>query len=232
MNRLLAKQQGDQPTLCISLIRNSVEYAKAVEDAGADGLKLHINLFHRPTGICIPNLEQEADRLQAVLEAVQIPVGIVPRGQPGTTRAEVTRLRDMGFDFVDLYGKNTSPGILGVEGITKWVAPTPDYTVDMLRLLAQRPDVDVIEAAFFPVEEFGSPVCLDDILRLQLGLEVLKGTSKPLVLPTDRKVTIEDLPALFEIGIKNYLLGYAVTGTELRTVAEATTSFRRALDQF
>jgi hypothetical protein len=231
MPRLISKLRGSRPTLCISLIRNEPELAKAAQEAGADALKLHTNLSHGPSGITIPDLDREADRLQAVLEAVDVPVGIVPRGRPGTGPLEVERLRDMGFDFVDLYARHVSPAMLAVEGITKWAAATPDYTTEMLRTLAGRKDVDVLEAAFLPVEVFGSPLNLDDLVRLELGLAALDGTGTPLVLPTDRRLAVDDLPVLHALGLRNYLLGYAVTGADTSTVAQATGNFRKALDK-
>ena len=230
MPRLIEKLVQDEPTLCISLIDNDAALAASVQDAGADALKLHINLAHAPTGKTLGGLERERERIEAVLAAVDIPVGIVPRGRPGTTREEVESLRDLGLDFIDLYGKHTHPTILGVEGISTWVAPTPEYTPEMLRALASRADVDVIEAAFIPVDAFGSPLTIDDVVRLQVGLEAISGTGTPLVLPTDRRLELGDLPSLHEAGIRNYLLGYAVTGDEPRAIADATARFRKGLD--
>ncbi|MEX2534266.1 MAG: hypothetical protein WD273_01585 [Trueperaceae bacterium] len=230
MTRLTEKLKQDEPTLCISLIDNDAELARAVQEAGADGLKLHTNLAHGPTGRSLGGLERELDRIEAVLAAVDIPVGIVPRGRAGTTREEVERLRDLGFDFVDLYGKHTSPAILTVDGIGNWVAATADYTAEMLSELARRPGVDVVEAAFLPVDTFGSPLSVDDLVRLQVGLRAIQGSGKPLVLPTDRKLELHDLPALLEIGVRNYLLGYAVTGDQPKSTVAATERFRKELD--
>jgi hypothetical protein len=231
MPRLTEQLRRDEPTLCVSLLDNDTALAQAVEDAGADAIKLHINLAHAATGITLGDLDREADRLAAVVAAVSVPVGIVPRGRPGTTRAEAERLRDMGFDFIDLYGKHTSPEVLAVDGIDHWVAPTPDYTVDMLRVLAQRPDVDVVESCFFPVDSFGSPLCLDDLVRLAVGLEAIAPSGKPVVIPTDRRLEPHDVPALAEVGIRNFLIGYAVTGRDPAGVAAATARFRVALDR-
>jgi hypothetical protein len=230
MPRYTAQLKRDAPTLCISLLQNDLNLAKAVEDAGADAIKLHTNLAHSVTGMTVGNLDREEERLRAIIEGVSIPVGIVPRGRPGTTRAEVERLRDLGFDFVDLYGKHTSAAALAVDGIDHWVAPTPDYTVEMLAVLARRPDVDVIEVSYFPVEAFGTPLCVDDLVRLELGLAAIAPSGKPVVIPTDRKLEVHDIPALRDIGIRNFLVGYAVTGGELASVVAATERFRSALD--
>lgn len=230
MARLTPQLRSSEPTLCVSLLRNDVDLAKAVEAAGADAIKLHTNLSHAATGAVVPDLDREADRLSAVLAAVKVPVGIVPRGRAGTTAREAERLRDMGFDFIDLYGRHTSPASLAVDGIDHWVAPTADYDLDMLRVLAARPDVDVIEAAFFPVDVFGSALCVDDLVRLQLGMEAIAPSGTPVVVPTDRRLEPEDVPALRDIGIHNVLIGYAATGNTDDSIVRATTRFRSALD--
>jgi hypothetical protein len=231
MPRYTTRLRSDDPTLCISLLQNDVALARAVEDAGADALKLHTNLAHPMSGFSVGSLEREEEHLRAIVEAVSIPVGIVPRGRPGTSRSEVERLRDIGIDFVDLYGKHTSPASLAVDGIDHWVAPTPDYTYDMLRVLARRPDVDVVEVSYFPVDTFGSPLCVDDLVRLELGVEAIAPSGKPVVIPTDRKLEPHDVPALRDIGIRNFLVGYSVTGGDEASITRATRAFREALDR-
>lgn len=230
MPRILEKLKNQQPTLCVSLIENSVDIAKAVEEAGADGIKLHTNLLHRITGFVIPDMERERDRLQAIIEAVNVPVGIVPRGRAGTSSEEVSQLRDMGFDFVDLYAKFAHPDMLRVPDITKWLGPTPDYTPEMIGILGRLPEVDVIEGSFLPVETFGDLLSADDIVRIKIVLKALEESGTPLVLPTDRKLTTSDLPMLVDNGVVNYLIGYAVTGSGLESIAHATEAFRQALD--
>jgi hypothetical protein len=226
MPRYSARLRSDEPTLSVSLLTNDVDLARAVEDAGADAIKLHTNLAHAATGLTVGGLDREEDRLRAILDAVKVPVGIVPRGRPGTSREEVERLRDMGFDFVDLYGKHTSPAALAVEGVDHWVAPTPDYTLDMLRALARRPDVDVIETAFFPVDVYGSPLCVDDLVRLELGMEAIAPSGTPVVIPSDRKLEPHDVQPLRDVGIRNFLIGYAVTGGEVGSIVAATRAVR------
>lgn len=221
---------SDRPALAISLLDNDAELAQAVEASGADGIKLHINLAHGPTGRTLGSLERERDRLVAVLDSVDIPVGIVPRGGHGTTRQEVEALRDLGFDFVDLYGHVMSPSVLGVTGITTWVAAKEGYDNELLRALADHPGVDVIEAAFFPIDAFGTPLAVDDVVRLKLAGEALQGSGTPLVLPTDRRLDPHDLAPLREVGIKNFLLGFASTGDDAASIVEATRTFRAALD--
>lgn len=48
MPELIKKLKDNKPTLVVSLVQNSVEMAKAAEEAGADGLKIYINFYHPP----------------------------------------------------------------------------------------------------------------------------------------------------------------------------------------
>lgn len=226
---LTAKLRGAAPTLCVSLIQNDPALATAVEAAGADGIKVHLNLEHKYAGVRLGTLEEELDALQAVIDAVSVPVGVVPRGTSGTTTAEVVSLAELGFAFIDLYTSVMSPTLLAVPGIAKWVAPKAAYGPTELEALSLLPGVDVIEAAFLSPETYGAPLSVDDVVRLRVGLRALDGR-KPLVLPTDRSLTESDVLRLKEVGIDNFLIGYAVTGNELSQVVDATERFRRAVD--
>lgn len=229
LDELNQKFLSDAPALCVSLIHNHFDLAQAVEDAGADGIKVHINLNHPHAGVRLGSFEEEADALHKIVSSVSIPVGIVPRGASGTTAEEVQAFAEFGFAFVDLYSGFMSPEILAVPNIGKWVAPRVEYTSAMLETLSHVSGIDVIEAAFLPIEKFGVPLSVDDLVRLRLGLKAISGR-KPLVLPTDRALTERDLPALMAAGISNYLIGYAVTGSDLESVVSTTKRFRQALD--
>lgn len=227
--RLTETLRSAKPTLCVSLVANDVEMAKAVADAGADGLKVHLNLNHPYANTRLGTFEEEADRLRAIIEGVSIPVGIVPRGSAGTTISELEQYAAFGFDFVDLYSNVMDARTLSVPGIDRWVAPKGPHTPGMLEALADIRSIDVIEASFLGPAEYGAPLSVSDLAELKVGLKAIGGR-KPLVLPTDRGLSIDDVPVLVENGIVNLLIGYAVTGNDASVVAATTDRFRRALD--
>lgn len=227
---LAAKMLGPRPTLCVSLILNDPVLAREVEEAGADGIKLHLNLNHPHANVTIGSLEEEADNLAAVIDALSVPVGIVPRGSTGTTPAEVLEYARLGFSFVDLYGHVMAASLLSVPGIGKWVAPKVGHVHASLEALSHTHGVDVVEASFLPQAEYGAPLTVDDLVSLRMAIGALGGR-KPLVLPTDRRLTPEDVPVLVGNGIDNLLIGYAVTGAGADTVPAATERFRRVLDE-
>ncbi|HET8984153.1 MAG TPA: hypothetical protein VFN03_00205 [Trueperaceae bacterium] len=222
------KLSGNEPTLCVSLIRNDVDLALAVEAAGADGLKVHVNLEHPYAGVRLGSFEEEVEKLDALVAAVSIPVGIVPRGVLGTSVDEVSTYAGHGFAFVDLYTSVFNAALLRVPGIGKWAAPKGDHSPEMLSELARVPGIDAIEVSFLAPAEYGAPFSLDDLMRLRVGLAAIAGR-KPLVLPTDRRLTEADIPVLMENGVSNFLIGYAVTGSEPSDVVSATSRFVAAI---
>ncbi len=229
-NRLTEKLRSGAPTLCVSLVQNDLGLAKAVEAAGADGLKVHLNLEHPYAKTRLGTFEEESENLQAIIKGIEIPVGIVPRGGAGTLVSEVEEFAKFGFDFVDLYSSVMDAQLLGVPGIGKWVAPKGLHSSAMLEAFADIAGIDALEASFLGPAEYGAPLSVDDLAQLKVGLAAIAGR-KPLVLPTDRRLSVEDLPVLMENGITNFLIGFAVTGAHLDQVVAATEEFKIKLDQ-
>lgn len=228
--RLTEKLRSGAPTLCVSLVKNDLDLAKAVEAAGADGIKVHINLEHPFAKTRLGTFEEESERLEAIIKGVAIPVGIVPRGAAGTLFSEVEQYARFGFGFVDLYTTVMDAQLLGVPGIGKWVAPKGPHSNAMLEAVADIDSIDAIEASFLGPAEYGAPLSVDDLAQLKAGLKAIGG-KKPLILPTDRRLSVNDLPVLLDNGITNFLIGFAVTGGDTHTIVAATEQFRNTLDR-
>ena len=74
MEMLTAKKM----TLIMSLPSNDMVLAKAALDAGADVLKIHINLNHHASSNHFGTLEEEKDKIAEILEIKgDVPIGIV-----------------------------------------------------------------------------------------------------------------------------------------------------------
>jgi hypothetical protein len=230
VSRLLEELRSEKPCLIASLINNSIESAKAAIEAGADGLKLHLNFDHRPSGARTGSFEEEQEQLLSILELSEVPVGIVPRPGFVSNPAEIERYRDLRFDFVDFYGRNVSPSVLAVKGISKWIAAELHYSPAMISELATMHQIDVIEGAFLTNGEYGQRLSVEDIVRLKIIADMVKRHDKPFVLPTDRRLFPEDVPSLIEAGVSNLMIGVAVTGVEPKGIFEGISAFRTALD--
>lgn len=227
MSRFVELLRTRRMTLLVSLPQNEPELAQAALEAGADALKVHINVAHRASGTYFGSLAEEGDNLRRILAlAGQRPCGIVPGAAPVIQEPEIRELAALGFDFISAYGHHLAPGVLGLPGVAKMVAPDYTYSQGEIAALRDLP-VDVVEASVIPPEGYGMPLSVRDLLGYR---KIVEWTGKPVVVPTQRVVRPEDLAALVEAGVKGIMIGAIVTGKTAGTVAEATRRFRRAID--
>jgi hypothetical protein len=228
MSEFLHLLQSTKPALIVSLTSNSVEQARAAEAAGADAIKVHINVTHHATGVTFGTLAQERPALEAILGAVKIPVGLVPGEDVRITRADYREIAAMGFTVVDAFAHVTPGNYECLPGMDLWVAADCQYSLDEVAALTRLPWVDAIEAAVIPTAEYGQLLSQRDLATYLLLAETLE---KPFVVPSQRRLRVEDVPALLAVGAKNLMIGAVVTGKEVKGIEEATRAFRRALDQ-
>jgi hypothetical protein len=209
--------------LIVSLPRNDINIAAAAASAGADALKVHVNVHHRASGTRFGTLDEEGDALEAILD-LGLPTGLVPGEDAMVTPGELPRLRR--FAFLDAY-VHRLPLFLYDAGVPVIPAVPHDYPPDRFSALRVLPG-EWLEAALVHPDEYGrDPVAADLAAYALLG----SATSRRLIVPTQRRVRPEDLGRYFEIpDVWAIMIGAVVTGRTSRSIGEATETFRRALD--
>jgi hypothetical protein len=226
MSSFLSKLQSATPCLIVSIPGNHVDMAKAAEAAGADAIKLHIDVTHHASHLTFGTLEQERPALERILSAVRVPAGLVPGEDLGISTETVKAVSEMGFTFFDGYA-HTLPAWVRGGRMDYWAAINPSYTTVEIQQLASLPWVDAIEAAVIPSEFYGQLLSIRDLARYH---EIARALTKPFVVPSQRKLRVEDVPSLLAVGAKNLMIGAVVTGMDVAGVEAATRAFRRAMD--
>jgi hypothetical protein len=214
---------GRRGLLIVSLPRNDAAVARAAAAAGADLLKVHVNVRHRASGTRFGSLDEEADALDAVL-AVGLPTGLVPGEDEMVTPEQTPRLRR--FAFLDAYITKL-PLFLYDVGVPVIPAIPHDYPADALGALAALPG-EWLEAALVPPEGYGRHPAAGDLVALaRLGA----AARRRMIVPTQRRLRPEDLPRYFAVAqVWAIMIGAIVTGRTARGIGRATEAFRRALD--
>ncbi len=209
--------------LIVSLPRNDAALARAAADAGADLLKVHVNVHHRASGTRFGSLDDEEDDLAAIL-GVGLPTGLVPGEDVMVTRDEVPRLRR--FAFLDAFVTRL-PLFLYEVGVPVIPAIPHDYTREALGSIVALPG-EWLEAALVPPEGYGLDPVADDLVALaRLGVT----TGRRLIVPSQRRIRAEDLGRFFAIPhVWAIMIGVVVTGRTPRALGRATEAFRRAMD--
>jgi hypothetical protein len=228
MNQLLQQLQSNPFTLLVSLPRNDVRLAEAALNGGAQGLKVHINVEHFASGTRFGSLQEEQENIARIVEvasAHNAPVGVVPGGSPFATQGDFEKLAQIGIDFFDAYPAEAPPWTLTQKHLDVMLAAYAGGSAETMRAL-ELAGMQMCEASFMPHEEYGQALTALDIGRYRELAATLQG---PIIVPSQKKITPADLPALQQSGVKGLLIGAIVTGRETDTIEAATRSFARAL---
>ncbi len=213
-------------SLIVSLPTNDATLAQAARDAGADFLKVHINVQHLASGTTFGPLAHERDRLLQIL-AVGLPTGLVPGEETMISPAELPQLRAMGFAFLDAF-VDVLPAYLYEVGLPIIPALPHSIAPRYLEQVRALPGLWV-EAAIVAPQEYGQPPVPDDFAALRI---VAAATQKQLIVPTQRAIQPSDLSRYFALPeVTALTIGAVVTGADPVSLGRTTQAFRRALDQ-
>lgn len=213
--------------LLVSLPRNDVACARAARDAGADAIKVHLNVHHHASGTEYGSWQQEREVVQEILRAVDIPVGVVPGAQAIATDEEMAEIAAAGVDFWDAFVHHAPPRLLARTDLGCMMAVNYQFPLEQASLVADL-GARVIEASIVHPDEYGSPLVALDLARYRVLARSAAPT--PIVIPTQRSILPGDIPFLASAGARGIVIGAIVTGHEPDSVGRATRSFRRAID--
>jgi hypothetical protein len=209
--------------LIVSLPRNDAALARAAASAGADLLKVHLNVHHRASGTRFGTLDEEEEALHQVLD-VGLPTGLVPGEDAMVTPDESDRLRR--FAFLDAY-VHRLPLFLYDIGVPVIPAIPHGYAPDRFAALRFLPG-EWLEAALIAPDGYGRDPIADDLVALaHLG----SATGRRLIVPTQRRIRPQDLGWYFTIPeVWAIMIGAVVTGRTAKRIGQLTGAFRLALD--
>jgi hypothetical protein len=215
---------SSRPAVLVSLPRNDVALALAAQRAGADGLKVHINVQHRASGTTFGALADERDQLAQIL-AVGLPTGLVAGGSCAVSTSDMVAAQEMGFDYFDVYAADAPATYVEACGeVTPMVALGPGDGAEQARALVSR-GVQALELSTLEPERYGTPLSLATLARLET---VTDGVDVPVVVPTQHRIQPADVRLLHEAGAAAVLLGAVVTGDDAADLAKRITAFVEA----
>ncbi len=225
MSRLLDKMKTKRMTMVISLPEQTPEMAKIAEEYGADAIKTHANLSHRASGAKFASFSEEQELLKEILSTVAIPVGIIPGAEEKIEQSTLQEIKEMGFDFIDLYAHFMESSFLDIRGIAKIAAC--DNTYMPRDALALSRIVDGLEVSIVPKEEYGKPLSVMDLAKYSQWMNYLSGF--PAIVPSQKLLLPSDIPKLYDVGVRCVMLGIISIGKSTQEVKHNMESFSREI---
>ena len=224
MNTYIQMLESRKMTLIMSLPDNNADFAKAALDAGADVLKIHINLNHHASSNHFGTLDEERERIEKIIEVKgDVPLGIVPGQDVRAVEPVLPQLEEMGFDFVSLYAHH-APLALKTMSLKRMIAFDYSYDLNDLKYL----DADVFEASIMDPDTYGNRLSEADVMRYR---KARANTKLPIVVPTQRFILPQEVSVLKEAGINGIMLGAVVTGQTANGIYETVKAFRSAIGE-
>jgi hypothetical protein len=213
--------------LWVSVPRNDAALTRAAVEAGADVIKIHMAVEHRASGNSFGSLAEEQERIAAVVEAAAgRPVGLVTGGAVDVV-PDLMAVKELGVSFVSMYAHHTPACWLsGRAPLPIMVAPNFETPLPLIGDLGAS-GIDMVEASVMPPTGYGQRLTVAD---LALYRYIRRAVPVPIVVPSQRLILPEDIPALAATGVDALMIGAVVTGQTEATIAAATAAFRRAVD--
>ncbi len=228
MDKLQLALARPKMQLFVSLPSNDLEMAAAAIRAGADGMKVHMNVGHRASGNSFADLmtyRQVFEELRATFDG---PLGIVPAGSYAQVdRTEIEQLEQIGFDFYSIFAQHMPSYLLHTQKLTPTFGIDDQYDYRWLEVVTHFP-VAALEAAIVPGDEYGTPLTFADLLKYRYLVE---RSGLPVIVPSQRSIQAEDVQALIDCGVRVLLIGAVVTGKEAEGLERKVASFRDAIDR-
>ena len=217
--------QQNRFSVITSLPRNELKLAEAALKGGAEAIKVHCNVYHRASGQVFGSYSENRGFLKSLIALCgPVPVGLMPGGPDGyITVQERLELEEMGLAFFTGYAHQMPCQMMDSTRLDKMVAIGPGYTQNTLDAV-RASDIDVLECSIQPGEAYGTPLCVEDLLRYS---DIATKTAKPCVVTTQRAITPQEVHHLAKAGCKGIMIGAVVMGPQqdAAAVEQATRAF-------
>jgi hypothetical protein len=225
--------------LIVSLPRNDLDLARAAAEAGADFVKVHMNVEHRASGTRFGTFAEEADTVRRILAGIDKPVGLMPGADPTAlpSNEELAQLNSEGLAFVDIYTHHMPLRFLDLPRELRIVVAFSHFDGFVEPMFFQThltwPVGDgpnriwMAEASICDPADYGKPFTWHDMRRIRIMQEYV---DVPLIVPTQKAITPHDAAWLARDGAGGLMIGAIVTGTTVDSISLATAEFRRAID--
>lgn len=211
-------------SLLVSLPKNTVEFARAAENGGAHGIKVHLNVKHRASKTFFGSFKEERKAIEKILKSVSCPVGAMPGAEAAATEEEMAALSDMGISFFDIYIHH-APTYLLRSPLYKMFA-IDRFDTDALRDVHELKTlcaVDAVEASIVNPADYGKKLSAQNISHYSA---LARHTKLPVVVPTQKAIRPDEVRVLYDAGVRMVMIGAVVTGKELKGYAKKVRAFR------
>jgi hypothetical protein len=207
-----------------SLPANDPRMARAAFAAGADAVKVHLNVRHRASGTSFGSWAREGPAIRRILAEARGAVGLMPGAETLPSRAQLSEIIGLGVSFIDIYEHDMPSWMLELK-TTRMPAAAEGTTLKRVRALS-RLGADCLEASIQPHQAYGQPLTAADLGKYRV---LAKAFGKPVFVPSQKKLVPGDLEKLAKAGAAGVLLGAVCLGRTASGFSKGLRAFTHAV---
>ncbi|MBE1554542.1 hypothetical protein [Sporosarcina limicola] len=215
---------SEKMSIIASLPENRMDLAQAAIDAGADGLKFHINVSHRASGNKFKDVEFYFEMFEEVRRKFTGPIGAVIGDEIEKVLGVKTKqLKDLGFNYYSLYAKDIGSKLLLQNDLECTVAVNDKFCYERVRVIESF-NIQAVELSIVKKEDYGRTLNFEDLISYKSYRD---NTKLPLIVPSQKNLVPDDLLMLQEIGINAVMLGAVTIGSTVESIFETISRFTK-----
>lgn len=228
MHKLLNILKTKKFGLIASLPENSYQMARTAWEAGADAIKVHINVFHRASQNTFGSLSDIRKTFEKIIADSPVPVGVVAGEDATLVEAVIDEIVAMGFDFVSLYGQYLPASLILRDDITVFFAVNSDYSFEEIRHISQSFCGDILELSVVAPDLYGERLSARDLTKYHY---IAHQARMPTVVPSQKLIYPGDVKALYRSGVNAVMIGAVCYGKDQAEMARVIKEFRKEIDR-
>ena len=204
---------------------NSMKFAIACEEAGADAVVLHLN-HDAPGGGRFGGWEIEEQSIRESIGSIKIPAGISIGDNRLLLPSDWEAIVSLQFSFVNMFAHHMPSFILADNRISKVISIGPGYVFEQIKSISASIETSALMAAVTPAQGVGLPLTLLDLTTLGL---ITSLSEKPVMMPTQRAIRPEDIALIQKQNCKGIVISSTVYGESPDGCREQIELFRKKL---
>ena len=134
---------------------------------------------------------------------------------------DFVELAKIGIDYFDAYPADAPAWVFEQTDLDIMMAAFHGADMDEF-IEFENLGMSLCEASILPHEEYGKPLSALDLARYANLVDYLE---VPIIVPSQKKIVPQDVPALQKTGVRGLLIGAIVTGRDAASLEAATRAF-------
>ena len=199
-------------TVIASLPKNSTSLAVQAVEGGADAVMLNIDGDESSSPSHFGSYDLHDAYINDVISTVSVPCGLFIGGARLLTEEYWERIMSSDFSFVEMYAHQMPTFVLSDKRVKKVTAISTGYILEQVKQLSEMDGVEAVDVATVPHQSRGAPFSVLDYATLGV---IAKLSAKPVLLRTQKKLTIGDVSNVMALGVKGLVVDPCIlSGTD------------------